>query len=69
MHSEERHDFDISSNIIGGIKLGNMGWARQVARVGQKRNSYNILVGKPEGKRKTGNSRLRPIWEEDIKWF
>ena len=46
-----------------------MGWARQVARVGQKRNSYNILVGKPEGKRKTGNSRLRPIWEEDIKWF
>jgi hypothetical protein len=29
-----------------------MRWARHVTRMGEMRKSYNILVGKPEGKRK-----------------
>jgi len=37
----------MSSNIISGIQLRNMGWARQVARLGQNRNAY-VLVGKPK---------------------
>jgi hypothetical protein len=42
-----------------------MRWAGHVARMGDKRNAYRILVGKPEGKRPLG----RPIsrWVDDIK--
>jgi hypothetical protein len=31
----------------------------------ERRNSYTVLVGKPEGK--TGLERLRCAWEDDIK--
>jgi hypothetical protein len=30
-----------------------MGWAGHVARMGEKRNVYRLLVGKPEGKKET----------------
>jgi hypothetical protein len=33
--------------------------------MGEKRNEYKILVGKPEGKRPLGRSRLR--WVDNIK--
>jgi hypothetical protein len=42
-----------------------MKWAGQVARVGQERKVCKVLVGKPEGKRPLGRSRLR--WEDGIK--
>jgi hypothetical protein len=32
------------------IKLRRMRWAGHVARIGEKRNAYRILMGKPEGK-------------------
>jgi hypothetical protein len=38
--------------------------SRFVARIGEKRNVYRILVGKPEGKRPLG--RLRCRWEDNI---
>jgi hypothetical protein len=47
------------------IKSRRMKWAGSVARMGQKRNAYRILVGKPEGKRPLGRSRHR--WEDNIK--
>jgi hypothetical protein len=34
-------------------------WAGHVARMGEKRNAYNIMVGKPEGKRPLGRPRRR----------
>jgi hypothetical protein len=40
-------------------------WAGHVARMGEKRNAYMILVGKPEGKRSLGRPRRR--WVENIK--
>jgi hypothetical protein len=40
-----------SPSIIRIIKSRRMGWAGHVARIGDKRNAYRILVGKPEGKR------------------
>jgi hypothetical protein len=40
-------------------------WAGHVARMGEKRNTYRILVGKPEGKRPLGRSRRR--WVDNIK--
>jgi hypothetical protein len=42
-----------------------MRWAGHVARIGEKRNAYRILVGKPEGKRPLGRPRRR--WVDNIK--
>jgi hypothetical protein len=39
-------------------------WAGHVARVGEKRGVYRLLVGKPEGKRPLGRSRRK--WEDNI---
>jgi hypothetical protein len=47
------------------IKSRRMRWAGHVARMGEKRNSYKILVGKPEGKRPL--ERLGHRWEDNIK--
>jgi hypothetical protein len=41
------------------IKSRRMRWAGHVARMGETRNAYRILVGKPEGKRPLGRPRLR----------
>jgi hypothetical protein len=42
-----------------------MRWAGHVARIGETRNAYRILVGKPEGKRPLG--RPRRWWVNNIK--
>jgi hypothetical protein len=38
-----------------------MRWAGHVAQMGEKRNSYGILVGNPEGKRPLGTPRRRSV--------
>jgi hypothetical protein len=40
-------------------------WMGIVARMGEARYSYNILVGKPEGKRPLGRSSR--TWENNIR--
>jgi hypothetical protein len=50
LHNEELHNMYSSPNIITMIKSRRMRWVGHVARVGEKRNAYRILVGKPEGK-------------------
>jgi hypothetical protein len=47
------------------IKSRRMGWAWHVARMGEKRNVYRILVEKPEGQGPLG--RLRCRWVDNIK--
>jgi hypothetical protein len=47
------------------IKSRRMRWAGHVARMGEKRNAYGILVGMPEGKRPLERSRCR--WVDNIK--
>jgi len=42
-----------------------MRWAGHVARVGEKRGLYRVLVGKPEGKRPLGRPRRR--WVDNIR--
>ena len=42
-----------------------MGWAGHVARMGEGRDVYRVLVGKSEGKRPLGRPRRR--WEDNIK--
>jgi hypothetical protein len=43
------------------INLRRMRWAGHVARMGEKRNMYRLLVGTPEGKRPLGRPRRRRI--------
>jgi hypothetical protein len=47
------------------IKSRRMRWAGHLARIGETRNAYRILVGKPEGKRPLGRPRHR--WVDNIK--
>jgi hypothetical protein len=54
-----------SPSIIRIIKARKMKWARHVARMGEKRNAYRLLVGKPEGRRLLGIPRRR--WLDNIR--
>jgi hypothetical protein len=51
LHNEELHDLYPSSSIIRIIKSRRIRWAGHEARIGERRNAYRLLVGKPEGKR------------------
>jgi hypothetical protein len=65
LHNEELHKLYSSPNIIRMIKSRRMRWAGYVARMGEKRNLYRILVGKSEGKRPVGRPRCR--WVDNTK--
>ena len=43
------NDLYFSPNIIGVIRSRGMKWAGHVARMGERRSIYMVLVGKPEG--------------------
>jgi hypothetical protein len=51
LHNEELRNMYSSPSIIRMVKSRRMRWAGHVARMGEKKNSYRLLVGKPEGKR------------------
>jgi hypothetical protein len=65
LHNEELHNLYSSPSIIRIIKSRRMKWAGHVARMGEKRNVYRLLVGKPEGRRPLGRPRRR--WIDNIK--
>jgi hypothetical protein len=65
LHNEEFHDLYSSPNIIRIIKSRRMRWAGHVARMGEKRNTYRLLVGKPEGKGPLRRPRHR--WVDNIR--
>ena len=65
LHNEELNDLYSSPNIVRVIKLRRMRWAGNVARMGERRGVYRMLVGKPEGKKPLGRPRHR--WEDTIK--
>jgi hypothetical protein len=65
LHNEELHNLYSSPSIIRIIKWKSMRWAGHVARTGEKRNVYRLLVGKPEGKRPLGKARRR--WIDNTK--
>jgi hypothetical protein len=58
-HNEELHNLYSSPNIIRMIKSRRMRLAGHVGRMGETRNAYRILVGKPEGKRPLGRPRRK----------
>jgi hypothetical protein len=65
LHNEELHNLHSSPSVIRIIKSRRLRWTGHVARMGEKRNVYRLLVGKPEGKRPLGRSRRR--WINNIK--
>jgi hypothetical protein len=58
-HNEELNDLYSSPNIIRVIKSRRMRWAEHVACMGEGRDSYRILVRRPEGRRPLGRPRHR----------
>jgi hypothetical protein len=65
LHHAELMDLYSSPNIMRVIKSRRRRWAGHVARMGERRGAYRVLVGKPEGRRPLG--RPRRSWEDNIK--
>ena len=61
----ELSDLYCSPSILRVIKSRRMRWAGHVARMGEGRGVYRVLVGKPEEKRPLGRPRRR--WEDNTK--
>jgi len=58
LHKEEFND-PYSPDIVRLIKSRRIRWAGHVARMGQRRGVYRVLMGKPVGKRTLGRRRRR----------
>jgi hypothetical protein len=65
LHNEELRDLYSSPSVIRIIKSRMMRWTGHVARMGEKRNAYRLLVGKLKGKRPLGRPRRR--WVNNIR--
>jgi hypothetical protein len=65
LHNDELHNLYSSLNIVRVIRSKRMRWAGHVARMGEGRGVYRVLVGRTEGKRPLG--RLKSRWEDNIK--
>jgi hypothetical protein len=65
LHNRELHNLYSSPDIIRQIKSRRMRCAGHVARMGEGRNLYRVLVGKPDGRRPLGRPRRR--WEDGIR--
>ncbi|KAJ4433939.1 hypothetical protein ANN_16258 [Periplaneta americana] len=65
LHNTELHALYSSPDIIRNIKSRRLRWAGHVACMGESRNAYRVLVGRPEGKIPLGRPRRR--WEDNIK--
>ena len=77
LHNEELNDLYSSPNIVRVIKSRRMRWAWHVARMGEERGVYRVLVGKPEGKRPMARPRrrwvdirtdLQEMWVYGLDW-
>jgi hypothetical protein len=65
LHNDELHSLYSSPNIVRVIKARRLRWAGHVARMGEGRDIYRVLVGKPEDKRPLGRPGRK--WEDNIK--
>jgi len=65
LHNEELNNLYCSHSPVQVIKSRRIKWVGHVARMGERRSIYRVLVGKLEGKRPLGRPRLR--WEYNIK--
>jgi hypothetical protein len=59
LHNDELHSLYSSQNIVRVIKSRRMRWVGHVARMGEGRGVYRVLVGRPEDKKQLGRRRRR----------
>jgi hypothetical protein len=59
LHNEELNNLYSSPNIVLVIKSRRLRWGGHVARMGEGKSVYKILVGKPEGRKQLGRPRRR----------
>jgi hypothetical protein len=59
LYNEDLNGLYCSSNMVRVVKSRRIRWAGHVARMGEKRGLYRVLVGKHEGKRLIGRLMLR----------
>jgi PAS domain-containing protein len=59
LYNEELNDLYSLPNLVRVIKSRRLRWAGHVARMGEGRGVYRVLVGKPKGKRPLGRPRHR----------
>jgi len=67
LHNEELNDLYCSPNIVRVMQSGRIKRAWLVARMGEKRVVYRVLVGKPEGKSRLAKPRCRG--DDNIKLY
>jgi len=65
LHKKELNDLYSSPSIGQVIKWRRMRWAGHVARMGEERGVYKVLLGKPEGKKPLGRPSRR--WVDNIR--
>ena len=65
LQNEELHSFYRSPNIVRMIKSRRLRWEGFIARMEEVRRAFNILTGKPKGKRSVEMPRRR--WEDNIR--
>ena len=65
LHNEELNDLYSSPNIVRVIKSRRIRWVGHVARVGEERRVYRVLLGKPEERRPLGGPRRR--WVDTVR--
>jgi len=65
LHNEELNDLYSSPNIVRVIKSRRSRWAGHVARMGEERRLYRLLLGKPKRRRPMGRPRRR--WVDNIR--
>jgi hypothetical protein len=66
LHNVELHNLHSSPSIIRMIRSRRMRWTGHITRMGEKKNAYRILLGKPE-KKKRPLRILRQRWVGNIK--
>ena len=65
IHNVDRYVSVSLPNIIRVIGSRILRWEGHVARMGERREAYKVLVGISKGKRPLGRTRRR--WEDNIK--
>jgi hypothetical protein len=65
LHNEELNGPYSLPKIVPVKKSRRLSWAGHVARMGEGRCVYRVLVGKPEGKRQLGRPGRR--WDDNVR--
>jgi hypothetical protein len=69
LHNKKLYCLYSSPNIIWMIKSRRLRWGGHVARMGERRGAYRVLVGKPEGMKPLGRHTLSRSGMGSLSWI